>query len=76
MQILKGTLLGVGIFLVLSVIWFLFGLRYQLGIPKGTQFAVGISAIKAMTLTNPLFWAAFAGCLVIGCMIAKFLTRN
>jgi ABC-type antimicrobial peptide transport system permease subunit len=65
MQILKGAFLGVGIFLVLSILYFLFGLRYQLGIPKGAQFAVDIRVIKAMTLTSPVFWIAFAACLVV-----------
>jgi hypothetical protein len=66
MWILKGTLLGTGLFLVGTVL-FLIG---TLG-PFKANRAIGLSAITGVTIHNPLFWITFVASLVIGCAIVR-----
>ena len=64
MWILKGSLLGTGLFLVGTFFFLIAVVR-----PFRSNTAIGLSVITGLTLHNPLFWAAFAASLVIGCAI-------
>ncbi len=64
MWILKGSLLGTGLFLVGTV----FFLIAAAG-PFRANRAIGLSVITGVTIHNPLFWVAFVASLVIGCAI-------
>ncbi len=64
MWILKGSLLGAGLFLIGTV----FFLIAATG-PHKANRAIGLSVITGLTIHNPLFWAALAASLVIGCAI-------
>jgi hypothetical protein len=64
MWILKGSLLGTGLFLVGTVLF----LIATTG-PFGANRAIGLSAITGIATHNPLFWAALLASLVIGCAI-------
>jgi hypothetical protein len=64
MWIVKGALLGTGLFLV-GTAFFLVAVASPLRANKAT----GLSVIAGLTIHNPLFWAAFVASLVIGCAI-------
>jgi len=64
MWILKGSLLGTGLFLIGSVLF----LIATTG-PFRANRAIGLSAITGVTIHNPLFWVAFFASLAIGCAI-------
>jgi uncharacterized membrane protein len=64
MWILKGSLLGTGLFLVGTV----FFLISALG-PLRANTAIALSAITGYTIHNPLFWVAFLASLMLGCAI-------
>jgi hypothetical protein len=64
MWILKGTLLGTGLFIVGTVL-FLIAVRG----PFRTNRAIGLSVITGLTIHNPFFWVAFLASLAIGCAI-------
>ena len=67
MWLLKGILLGLGLFFVGSLIYVGNKLR-----PFEEHKATGISAITAVTVHNTWFWMAFALALVVGCVIVWF----
>ena len=71
MWIVKGVLLGLGLFSVDSFIYLLSKLR-----PFEGSKATGISAITALTVNNPFFWVGLAGCLLIGCAVVVFWARK
>jgi hypothetical protein len=64
--ILKGGLIGSGIFFVFIVIYASVFLRSRLGIPSGAQYGVSLASIKSLTVYSIYFWVAFALCLAIG----------
>jgi hypothetical protein len=64
MWILKGSLLGVGLFLVGAILF----LIATTG-PFRANRAIGLSVITGLTIHNPLFWVAFFASLMIGCAI-------
>ena len=67
MWILKGALGGTLLFIVGSV----FYLYITLFRPRiGQNVAIALSAIKAYTIWNPVYWAVFAVVLVAGCAVA------
>ncbi len=66
MWILKGSLLGAGLFLVGTVLFLI-----AVTGPFRANRAIGLSAITGVTIHNPLFWVAFVACLVIGCAIVR-----
>ena len=67
MWLLKGILLGLGLFFVGSLIYVGNKLR-----PFERQKATGISAITAVTVHNPWFWMAFVVAVALGLAIVKF----
>jgi len=67
MWVVKGVLLGLGLFFVGSLIYLASKLR-----PFEGSKATGISAITALTVYNPFFWIGLAGCLLIGCAVVGF----
>ncbi len=66
MWILKGTLLGTGLFLLGAVLFLIAATG-----PFRANRAIGLSAITGLTIHNPLFWVAFFASLVIGCAIVR-----
>ncbi len=66
MWILKGTLLGTGLFLV-GTIFFLFAAAR----PFRANSAIGLSVITGLTIHNFLFWMTFLASVVIGCAIVR-----
>ncbi len=66
MWILKGSLLGMGLFLVGTILF----LIAVIG-PFRANRAIGLSAITGITIHNPLFWVAFLASLAIGCAIVR-----
>ena len=65
MRIVKGMLLGTGLFLVSSILYLV------LMVWGGTAKAIGLSAIQAWTIQNPLYWLAFVVMVGIGCLIVR-----
>jgi len=55
MWILKGSVLGTGLFLVGTFFFLIAVVR-----PFRSNTAIGLSVITGLTIHNPLFWAAFA----------------
>jgi RsiW-degrading membrane proteinase PrsW (M82 family) len=55
---LQGISLGLGFFIVGTLIYLLFGMR--------EAPATGTTAIEAHTIENPIFWLALAVCIVLG----------
>jgi hypothetical protein len=66
MWILKGTLLGTGLFVVGTVLFLIAMAR-----PFKANRAIGLSAITGITIHNPMFWLAFFASLAIGCAIVR-----
>jgi hypothetical protein len=66
MWILKGTLLGTGLFLVGAVLFLIAAMG-----PFAANRAIGLSAIKGITTHNPMFWVAFFASIVIGCATVR-----
>jgi hypothetical protein len=69
--ILKGTLLGAGVFFVGVILFLIFAVirpiaRVQGG---GWEFIVSVEVLKGHTVSSPYFWIAFAACLVLGCAV-------
>ena len=64
MWILKGSLLGMGLFIIGSVLFLI-----ATTLPFRANHAIGLSVITGRTIHNPLFWIAFVASLVIGCAI-------
>jgi hypothetical protein len=64
MWILKGSLLGTGLFLVGTVLF----LIATTG-PFRANKAIGLNVITGLTIHNLLFWVAFVASLMIGCAI-------
>lgn len=72
MLLLKGSLLGLGIFFVGTIAYTLFALQRE-----GSTNAIGLNVIRYMTIYDPYFWAALVACLVLGCaMVATWPTRG
>jgi hypothetical protein len=67
MWLLKGTLLGLGLFLVGSLVYVGNKLR-----PFEEHKATGISAITAVTVHNPWYWIIFVVTLAVGCVLVRF----
>jgi hypothetical protein len=63
MWIVRGTLLGVGFFVIAAIIY------TSAIVLKSSARAVGTTAIEGHTIQNPLFWGAFVVFLFIGCAI-------
>ena len=69
MEIVKGILLGVGLFFIGSIVYLF--VRIQAGAPR----AIGTTAIRgwvAETLANPLYWITFVVAQVAGYAIVHF----
>jgi hypothetical protein len=66
MWILRGSLLGIALFLVGAIIFLIAAIR-----PFRSNRAIGLSVISSLTVHNFLFWLAFLACLVIGCAIVR-----
>ena len=64
MCILKGSVLGTGLFLVGTFFFLIAVVR-----PFRSNTAIGLSVITGLTIHNPLFWVAFLASLMIGCAI-------
>lgn len=64
MWLLKGILLGLGLFFVGSLVYVGNKLR-----PFEEHKATGISLITGLTIHNPLFWVMLVASLLIGCVI-------
>lgn len=64
MWILKGSLLGTGLFLVGTVFFLIVAAMLF-----RANRAIGLSVITGLTIHNSLFWAAYVASLVIGCAI-------
>jgi cell division protein FtsX len=60
MCILKGALLGLGIFIIGSILYLI------TMVETGTANTTGTTAIQAWTLQNPLYWLALILCVAIG----------
>jgi hypothetical protein len=67
MWILKGILLGFGLFFIGSLVYVGNKLR-----PVGEHKATGISAITAVTVWNFWYWIAFVVALAVGCVIVWY----
>jgi RsiW-degrading membrane proteinase PrsW (M82 family) len=67
MWIVKGSLLGTGLFLVGSIIY-VFAM-----FDTSTAQAVGTTAIQSWTIQNPLYWTVLVATLVIGCVVCPVL---
>ena len=65
MRIVKGVLLGTGLFLVGSILYLVVKMW------GSTAKATGLSAIQAWTIQNPLYWLAFVVMIGIGCLIVR-----
>jgi hypothetical protein len=63
MWILKGSLLGLGLFIVGTLLYLFIAAR-----PRANS-AIGLTVITGLTIHNTLFWAALVASLVIGCAI-------
>ncbi len=63
MWILKGSLLGLGLFIVGTLLYLTVVAR-----PRANS-AIGLTVITGLTIHNTLFWAALVASLVIGCAI-------
>jgi hypothetical protein len=66
MWILKGVFLGAWLF-EFGTIAFLYLSVYRNLSPKTA--AVGVTVLTGFTLQNPLWWAALAACVVLGCAL-------
>jgi hypothetical protein len=64
MWILKGSLLGVALFVAGLSLFLFAALR-----PFHADRAIGLNALGGLTIHNPMFWAALVASLVIGCAI-------
>jgi|ERR1700730_2942095 len=73
--IVKGILLGAGLFLVCGIVYFV--LLFRSKVPGYSP--VGAVSVDARTFTaltvNPLFWTAFLVCVGIGCAIVWYWPR-
>jgi hypothetical protein len=65
MWILKGVFLGTWLF-EFGTIAFLYLAVYR-NLPRNT--VVGVTALMGYTSQNPLWWAAFPACVVLGCAL-------
>ncbi len=65
MRIVKGILLGTGLFLVGSIVY-LVVMIYASG-----ARATGTTALQAWTIQNPFYWLAFVVMIGIGCLIVR-----
>jgi hypothetical protein len=75
MWVLRGVLLGVGIFTVAEILYLYLGLFRPIARATHTwAFAVSIGILKGHTIDNAMFWVALAACLMLGC--ALFGQRN
>jgi uncharacterized membrane protein len=66
MLVLKGILLGLVLFGAGSIVYVINEMR-----PFEQNKATGLSAIAAWTVFNPLYWAAFVGTLILGCVLVR-----
>ena len=66
MLVLKGILLGLVLFGAGSIVYVINQMR-----PFEQNKATGLSAIAAWTVFNPLYWAAFVGTLILGCVLVR-----
>lgn len=71
MWILKGTLIGLAVFFIGSVVFVVNNLR-----PIERDKMTGISAITGPTIHNPWFWAAFVATIILSCVCVKLLQRT
>ena len=71
-MMIKSGLVGVALFVVLAVLYVLFGLRSRLGIPSGTQYMVDIGVIKNLTIYSFSFWIALSVSLFAGFLVVNF----
>jgi hypothetical protein len=65
MRIVKGVLLGTGLFLVGSI-FYLVVMIWESGAK-----ATGTTALQGYTIQNPLYWLAFVVMNAIGCLIVR-----
>jgi hypothetical protein len=65
MWIVKGLLLGSGMFAMGTLIF----LKFTLFSPIAQGTATGLSALQGYTVANPFFWSALVACLVLGVSI-------
>ena len=61
MWVAKGLLLGLGMFLVGTVLFLGATVR-----PRGSNAAIAVSVFTGMTYYNPLWWTALLACLLLG----------
>jgi hypothetical protein len=66
MLVLKGILLGLVLFGAGSIVDLINQMR-----ALEQNKATGLSAIAAWTVFDPLYWAAFTGTLILGCVFVR-----
>lgn len=71
MWLLKGSLLGVGLFVV-GTLLFMFRL---VAASSGPNTAIGLTVITGTTIHNPWFWVAFVACIALGLAITASWPR-
>ncbi|HXM94366.1 MAG TPA: hypothetical protein VOA64_08955 [Candidatus Dormibacteraeota bacterium] len=70
-MILKGTLLGTMLGMVL---FFVFSLAYLwYWIRPSADKAISLNTLKELTIRDPFYWLAFVGMIGIGCLIVRAL---
>lgn len=67
MLILKGSLLGILMFLIL------FAIRFK---RVFWHTIVGPDVVSAVTIRNVFFWLGLVGCVLVGCAIVGFWRRG
>jgi hypothetical protein len=65
MWIVKGLLLGSGMFAMGTLIF----LKFTLFSPIAQGTATSLSALQGYTVSNPFFWSALVACLILGVSI-------
>jgi hypothetical protein len=69
MWILKGSLLGFGMFIVGVIVYLVLWLRADAQLSEAK--AIGLSVISYLTIYNPFFWASLVASIVIGCAMVR-----
>ena len=70
MWILKGTLLGLAVFLAGAVAFLYWHIS-----ASGAN-ATGITVIQGLTVQNPLFWIGLLACVAAGCAVSRGRRRT
>ncbi|HXN50440.1 MAG TPA: hypothetical protein VN943_00785 [Candidatus Acidoferrum sp.] len=68
MWIIKGVLLGLGVFLVGSIVYVVGKLR-----PLEADKATSVNLLLSLTASNLWFWVAFAAAVIAGCAVVRYL---